>query len=91
MKKFIFLTCEGTTFQPDSDFNESEMDNLQVLGFANSLNAENAFADFIKDNSFILETNFDEVISYQLSNDFNENQKYFYLSEYKIKQKNIKK
>ncbi len=68
IKYFIFLTNEGYTFQPESDFVESEMDNLQVLGLSEGLNKDDAIENFIHDNVFLQELNFDNVLVFELIN-----------------------
>lgn len=62
LKYFIFLTDEGYTFQPESDLVDSEMDNLQVLGFSEGLNIDEAIVKFIQENEFLNELNFDNVL-----------------------------
>ena len=69
LKYFIFLTDEGFTFQPKSDFVESEMDNLQVLGLSKGLNTNNAIDNFIQDNEFLKKLNFDNVLVFELISD----------------------
>ncbi|MCK4695116.1 MAG: hypothetical protein KAT74_05115 [Candidatus Cloacimonetes bacterium] len=69
LKYFIFLTDEGFTFQPKSDFIESEMDNLQVLGLSEGLNTDNAIENFIQDNKFLKELNFDNILVFELISD----------------------
>ncbi len=66
MKEYIFITPEGYTFQPESDFVESEMDNLQVLGLSEGLNTDNAIYNFIQENKFLKELNFDNVLVFEL-------------------------
>ena len=69
LKYFIFLTDEGYTFQTESDFVESEMDNLQVLGFSEGLNINEAIEKFIQENEFLNELNFDNVLDFELTSD----------------------
>ena len=69
MKEYIFITSEGYTFQPESDFVESEMDNLQVLGLSKGLNTNNAIENFMQDNKFLKELNFDNVLVFELISD----------------------
>ncbi|MCK4654213.1 MAG: hypothetical protein KAU01_07185 [Candidatus Cloacimonetes bacterium] len=66
LRYFIFLTDEGYTFQPESDFVESEMDNLQVLGLSKGLNINEAIENFIQENEFLNELNFDNVLVFEL-------------------------
>jgi hypothetical protein len=65
MRYFIFLTEEGFTKTPDDE----DIENLQVLGFANGLNEKDAFNNFIKENNYLKETGFKEVIAMELVNE----------------------
>ncbi|ASJ13397.1 hypothetical protein [Thermococcus thioreducens] len=63
MKKrlFVFITPDGVTYSsPDETY--PDVENLQVLGFGEGSNEEEAFEDFIKNNKWVLETQFNEVI-----------------------------
>ena len=82
-KNFIFVTTEGSTFQPNSDYVESEYDNLQVVGFSKGDTPDKAFEIFLKENKDILKSNFDEIICWQLSDEYDKIQRYYYLNEYK--------
>lgn len=66
LRYFIFLTDEGYTFQPDSDLVDSEIDNLQVLGFSEGVNVDKAIENFIQENKFLNELNFDNVLVFEL-------------------------
>lgn len=68
MRHFLFATAEGYTFQPNSDFLESEMDNLQILDNVSAESIEEAKILFLKDNSFLEKLNFDNVLIYELAN-----------------------
>jgi len=83
MKHYIFLTLEGYTFQPESDFNvmEPDIENLQVIGFAPGVNQEDAFKNLLEENECLLKTKFDEVFCYQLSDSYEDSKRYFYLSK----------
>ncbi len=84
MESYIFITTEGYTFQPWSKAIEPDVENCQVVGFAKGVNAQQAFQNLIKENSFLLETTFDEVVCLELRNlDYHKHQKYFYLNDYK--------
>ncbi|MCL5991884.1 MAG: hypothetical protein M1419_07255 [Bacteroidetes bacterium] len=88
--KYIFVTTEGTTFAPNSDFVDSEFDNLQVLGFSEGGNPDQAFKNFLKENKSYIDSNFDKLICWQLSDDYEKNQRYFHLDVYKSNKSNIK-
>ena len=66
MKGFIFLTKEGHTFQPGSTAIEPDIDNLQVLGFGNGVDLEQAFKNFLIENKWLSRTTFQEVICIEL-------------------------
>lgn len=83
MNEYIFISREGYTFQPDSTSSEPDIENSQVIGFASGYNSEEAFKNLLKENHFLLQTNFDKIISYELSHNFERISKFFYLSEIK--------
>ena len=66
-KHYIFLTIEGSTFQPDSNCVEPDIENIQVIGFANGNEAQDAFEQLLKENDYLVETNFNEIFSLALS------------------------
>lgn len=79
MKSYIFLTTEGYTFQPGSEVSEPDIENCQVIGFANGSDTKEAFLALINENSYLLKTNFNELICYELRNS---NKEYFYMNDY---------
>jgi len=83
-KHYIFLTLEGTTFQPDSDAVLPDIENLQVIGFSAGKNSKEAYDNLLEDNPYLLETNFDEIFCYELARDYKELREYFYLNSEKI-------
>ena len=56
MRSFIFITDEGYTFQPGSESAESDVDNLQVLGFVHGNDADDAFKNLLNENDWLLRT-----------------------------------
>ena len=65
MKKYIFITNEGSTFSP----NGSEVENMQVIGTVENVNDENeALILLLKENDWIIDAEFNvaEFICYQL-------------------------
>jgi len=65
MKKYIFITKEGSTFSP----NGSEVENMQVIGTVENVNDENeALILLLKENDWIIDAEFNvaEFICYQL-------------------------
>ena len=66
MKDFIFITFEGYTFQPNSNSDIPDIENMQVIGFSKGLNSKEAFENLKTKNSYLLETTFNEIISIEL-------------------------
>ena len=66
MKDFIFITFEGYTFQPNSESDIQDIENMQVIGFSKGLNSKEAFENLKTKNSYLLETTFNEIISIEL-------------------------
>lgn len=62
MRNFIFLTHEGLTKAP----NNMDIDNLQVLGTAIGDDEASAFNNFIKENSYLIDADYDEVLALEL-------------------------
>ena len=79
-KSYIFLTLDGYTFQPDSRSIEPDIENLQVIGFTSGVNSKESFQNLLKENEYLLKTNFDEVLCYQLDDNYRASKKYFYIS-----------
>jgi len=69
-KSYIFITTEGNTYQPNSESIEPDIENCQVIGFADGIDAKDAFDNLIKDNSYLLQTTFGEIICYELKKDY---------------------
>jgi len=67
MKYYIFITTEGFTFSPVSDNSEPDIDNCQVLGFAEGINEEEAYIKFKEENTYVEKLGFKDIICYQLS------------------------
>ena len=83
IKNYIFVTSEGYTFQPNSKSIEPDIENLQVVGFAKGKDPKEAFKRLIKENNYLLETGFNEVLSYELAEGLEENKKYHFLADAK--------
>ena len=84
MKNYIFITEEGVTYQPNSTSSEPDIENCQVIGFVKGNNEDEAFKNLKKENEYLLDTNFNEIICMELKNeDYYKKAKYFYLGEYK--------
>lgn len=65
MKKFIFVTPEGNTESP----NGKEIENLQVIGFAEGIDEVDAIKNLLKENLWIWDSGFNvaEFIGYELA------------------------
>ena len=80
MKSYIFITTEGYTFQQGSESAEFDIENCQVIGFAQGFNEEDAFDNLVKESPYLLDTTFDEVICMELGHgDYHKHSKYFSL------------
>jgi len=47
MSSYIFITTEGYTFQPVSESLEPDVENCQVMGFAQGINKKQAFKNLV--------------------------------------------
>ncbi len=65
---YIFITNEGFTFQPNSQSDIPDIENMQVIGFATGKDAVDAFEQLKYDNPYLFDTTFDELIALELSN-----------------------
>lgn len=82
MKSYIFMTMEGYTFQPTSESVEPDIENCQVIGFAQGITEQQAFHNLVKENPLLLETTFDEVICLELKSiDHFKHKSYFHLND----------
>jgi hypothetical protein len=90
MKSYIFITTEGYTYQPESKSPEPDIENCQVIGFAQGNDEHHAFANLSKQNPSLLETTFNELICLELKHmDYFKNAQHFYLSELTVKARNV--
>ncbi len=78
MKRYIFISTEGFTHQPETTGSEPDIDNMQVIGFGQGDTAKDALRQLLELNEYLVNTSFDEIIAIQLAND---NREYFYLSD----------
>ncbi len=70
LNPYIFITNEGYADQPDSESIESDIENCQVIGFANGRTSKHDFDNLIKDNSYLLQTTFEEMVCYEMKKDY---------------------
>ena len=78
MKRYIFITTEGYTYLPNSESIEPDCENCQVIGYANGNNEKEAFNNLLRENDYLKNTGFDELICYQIKP---ETRKMFYISD----------
>ncbi len=50
MNSYIFLTDEGYTFQPETEKEPVEIENLQVIGTAKGTDANTAYRNLLAEN-----------------------------------------
>ena len=76
IKSFIFYTPEGFT----EDNQHKSIENCQILGWSKGKTAQKAFENLVKENEYLIHTDFNEVIAMELAN---EKQDYFLLEDHK--------
>jgi len=76
MAEYIFLTTEGSTFQPNSISSEPDIENMQVIGFARGDTVQDAAKKLVKLNEYLGDTSFDDIFAIQLAD---ENREYLSL------------
>lgn len=81
MNKYIFLTTEGYTYQPNSESIEPDCDNAQLLGKTEGNNQEEAFENLLKKYQYLKDSNFEEVYCYQLADNYEETMKSFIINK----------
>jgi len=82
MNKYIFITTEGSTYQPNSDCSEPDIENMQVIGFGQGNTVQDALRKLLELNDYLFDTNFNEIFAIQLTNDKRE---YFSLKDIIVK------
>ena len=70
MDNYIFLTHEGYTFQPDSESDVPDIENLQVIGICNGENEKEAFYNLMGLRRYLISTTFDKIFCYKLSSNY---------------------
>jgi hypothetical protein len=66
MKKYIFITPEGSTFSPSGD----EIENMQVIGIVEDVSDEiEAYKKLLMENDWIIDSEFNiaEFICYEIN------------------------
>lgn len=69
MNKYIFITNEGCTYQPNSSSLEPDCENAQVLGIVAGENENDALNNLLEQNAYLKDSSFNEIYCYKLSND----------------------
>jgi hypothetical protein len=80
MDNYIFLTDEGYTFQPNSESDVPDIENLQVIGISNGENEKEAFYNLMSQRRYLISTTFDKIFGYKLSSNYKDS-----YSEFSIK------
>lgn len=66
-RSYIFVTDQGSTFQPGSEAAEPDVENLQVLGIAEGNTPEEALENLRAARPWILDTTFSRAFCYELA------------------------
>lgn len=78
-RQYLFITLEGITFSSAKEI-EPDVDNCQIVGYAEGFNEEDAFKNLISKNPWIINTNFDELVCIEVKQQIREGKR-FYLSD----------
>lgn len=76
IKSYIFLTDEGSTYEPIVNETSKEIENLQVIGWHSGENADDALANLLKENNHLKDTIFKNIFSFPLLSTFETYRKY---------------
>lgn len=66
MKKYIVLTDEGYTYEPDG----KDIENLQVLGITEGANEDEAVDNLLNESPWIKNTSFKSIMCLEVMGDF---------------------
>ncbi|MCY6482993.1 hypothetical protein OW763_01325 [Clostridium aestuarii] len=88
MENYIFLTDEGYTYQPNSECDVPDIENLQVIGIAYGENKKQAFYNLINESKYLLETSFDKIFCYKLTRNYKDSYCEFSMKHDYIVEKN---
>ncbi len=81
MNNYIFLTDEGYTFQPETEEESVEIENLQVIGFAKGTDANIAYRNLLAENPGLKATSFQKIFCYQLDKGYEGSRKDYNLNK----------
>ena len=78
MKHFIFVSDQGTTYQPSS-LNEypNIIENLQVIGFSSGTNHGEAFTNLLTHNSHLKATAFSNIFGIETNSEDGQDRQHF--------------
>lgn len=76
---YIFLTDEGTTYQPGSEQAEPDIANCQLIGIAAGRDQVAAFRRLVATQPWLAGSSFDVVYCYELAVDYLESRREFSL------------
>jgi hypothetical protein len=80
MNNYIFLTDEGYTFQPETEDEPMEIENLQVIGTAKGIDGNDAYRNLLAENPQLDPTTFQRIFCYQLEKDDEGSRKDYHLN-----------
>jgi hypothetical protein len=82
MKKFVFITPERMTHQPNSDTPQPDFVDMDLIGFGNGGSIEAALKDLLELNEGLVEKDPGQTYFLDLKN---ESRQFFALKDYKNK------
>ena len=80
MNTYVFLTDEEYTFQPETEAEPVEIENLQVIGFAKGTDGISAYQNLLAEKPELQETKFERIFCYQMDKEFEGSRKGYNLS-----------
>ena len=77
MNNYIFLTYEGYTYQPNTESDVQDIENLQVIGISCGEDEDEAFYRLVTERKYLVSTSFDEIFCYKLDIDYKDSYREF--------------
>lgn len=65
MNNYVFISNEGTTYQPDGSF----IENSQVVGYGYGDTVDDALNNMIAESSYLINNSFRELLAIEIKND----------------------
>lgn len=81
MNKYIFLTTEGYTYQPNSESVEPDYDKAQLIGIVEGQNQDDALKNLLVKYDYLKTSNFEEVYGYQLDDNYENTRESFIIEK----------